>query len=127
MQPHETFTQIAAEFSGVSRERVRQIAKARCDVTGRGDLVQARREAPVDAVMEMWADPSISMTEMARRLGVSHPAISSVLDDLDIPPPRGRRAERWPFARQASALRRRRKIERAVEKSRGPSSCGGRA
>lgn len=85
MQPGETFAQIGAEF-GVTRERVRQIAKQHCDITGRVDLVNARHEQLADKVLPLWFAAELTETEIKRRCVCSESTLKAILDEADITP-----------------------------------------
>lgn len=84
MLPDETFAQIGVEF-GVTREYVRQMAKKHLGITGRGDLVTARREALAEKVLPLWFAGELTETEIAEQCGCSCAFIAAILDDADVP------------------------------------------
>lgn len=85
MRLGETFSDIAPEF-GVTREYVRQIAKKHCGITGRGDLVNARRGQIADKALPLWFAGELSEGEIAKQCGCSRLTIRNILDDADVSP-----------------------------------------
>lgn len=104
---NESYRKLAKEF-GISRTRVRQIARRDDDIGPRSHRVPK----PVrEEIVEMYESTPSPVVEVARAFGVSAGTVRDVLTEFGVEIERGRRSKKY----REKAARRRERIEELIE------------